>query len=272
MSLPTFSELMASLNLSNTGEPETGAEGQSSNPQLSSPSPSPPPTSYRGSRSVSPTATRQHPPSNIESPSIIVSEFDSSHSTHQNESRGARSLGRSNRFSPYLAAANNLHFRRRSLPDVTEASKQQPPDRASTISPPIHPNTLRDVSMNAARPTRTRKAMHVDIGAQSDVPISSFVRRHTPQSSPTTSTFHHRKRSGSFSPVLLPTLLPGLPGSSPPHHSPEMTSLSEVVNTRLSPPPDSPRPRIRQQGLRVSSYRPASYSSERRSIPLQSAI
>jgi hypothetical protein len=124
----------------------------------------------------------------------------------------------------------------------------------------MRPNTLRDVSINAARPTRPRKL--VDIDTQSDaaissfVPISSFVRRRTPQSSPTTSTFPHRRRSvssqDSFSPVLLPTLLPGLTAPSSPH---ELMDVSEIEDMRLPHALDPPKSRNRHQGLRLSSYR-----------------
>lgn len=143
--------------------------------------------------------------------------------------------------------------------------QQLNPTQASSASPRMHPNTLRDVSMNAARPTRSRKPVDIDI--QSDpaissvVPISSFARRRTPQSSPTASTFPHRRRSissqDSFSPVLLPTLLPGLTGPSSPKVT-ELMEVSEMEDMRFPHSLDPSKPRNRHQGLRLSSYRSTS--------------
>ncbi|KAF8520102.1 hypothetical protein JB92DRAFT_3141550 [Gautieria morchelliformis] len=260
MSLPTFSDLMASLQLSSTGDPGIEVRGQPSTVESSS-APSPP-----RSRSLSPTATCHHPPSNGLSPSIVISQFEPQ-SAHPSEHRGSKSLGRSSRFAPYLGATNSpIHPRRRSLTDAPpHVLKRETPDRASSASPRIHPNTLRDVSMNAARPTRPHKL--VDIDTQSDVPtasfvpISSFVRRRTPQSSPTASTFPHRRRSISsqdtLSPVLLPTLLPGLTVSYP--NAAELMDVSEMEDMRLPSSIDLPKPRSRHQGLRLSSYRSASH-------------
>lgn len=140
--------------------------------------------------------------------------------------------------------------RTQTLPYVTQAS---------SASPRMRPNTLRDVSMNAAKPTRPRKLVNIDTRSDaaisSFVPISAFVRRRTPQSSPTTSTFPHRRRSvssqDSFSPVLLPTLLPGLTAPSPPHVT-ELMDVSEIEDMHTL---DSPKSRNRHQGLRLSSYR-----------------
>jgi len=271
MTLPAFPELVASLKLSKTREPdlvdetETGSEVHPS--VLSSSSPPLSPSPFQ-------TTAGQHPLSTSNSPSIVVSEFDQihlTHSSHPSEPRGPRSLGHTNRFSPYFGAANNIHARRGSLPNgLREISKAEVPYRATSASPPIHHNTLRDVSMNTTRPSCPPEMMGVDIGATSDVPISSFVRRHTPQSSPTTSTFPHRKRSGSFSPVLLPMLLPITSTStSSPHHTVEHGSTSVSMSTSLTR--ESFKPRSRHQGLRVSSYRPKSNPDSRRTVSLQSA-
>ncbi|KAF8592504.1 hypothetical protein K439DRAFT_1655979 [Ramaria rubella] len=247
MSLPTFSELMASLQLTSTEDCAPVEEDSDS----SSPS---------QSRSPSPTATCQHIPSSTESPSIVISQIDSSHPTRPSDSRATRSLGRSNRFAPYLGATNNvLHLRRSSLSDVFPELEPSTSCRASSASPPICSNTLRDVSMNAARPVRSHKVVNID--TQTDVPISSFARRHTPQSSPTASMFPHRRRStssqDSFSPVLLPTLLPGLTAPPTPN-SVDLMGVSDMEN--MSKPLDAPKSHNLQQGLRLSSYRATSQS------------
>jgi len=245
---------MASLQLTSKGEPETGAEDHPSAVDTSSTPPSP---SSR-SPSLSPTAACQHLPSIQDSPSIVVSQFDSSR--RASEPRGTRSLGRSSRFAPYLGASPTTQPRRCSLPDApADTPEREVPGRPSSTSPRMHPNTLRDVSINATRPPRLRKAVD-NIESESDVPISSFARRRTPQSSPTTSTFPHRRRSvssqNSFSPVLLPTLLPGLAyPSSPP--SGEDMDVSELEDSLSSQVHDSPQPRT-HQGLRLSSYRASS--------------
>jgi len=252
MTLPTFSELMASLQLSNTGEPEQGglhSPAESSSSPLLCPSPS---------GSLSPTATCQHPLSNGDSPSIVISQFEPNSRRHS-EPRGSQSLGRSNRFAPYLGATSNHHSRRCSLTDVSpDVLKRDIPPRPSSASPCMHPNTLRDVSINSARPTRQCKL--VDIDTQSDVPISSFVRRRTPQSSPTMTTFPQRRRSvssqDSLSPVLLPTLPPGLTVPSP--ITAELMDVSEIEDVLLPHPTGLPKPRHRHQGLRLSSYRSTS--------------
>ena len=136
------------------------------------------------------------------------------------------------------------------------------PRQTPSTSPRMRPNTLRDVNINATRPPRSRKAGDIEI--DSDVPISSFVRRRTPQSSPTASTFPHRRRStssqDSFSPVLLPTLLPGLTSPSPPHPT-EPMGIPDSDDPPLSQPRVFPsRPRPQYQGLRLSSYRASSAS------------
>ena len=142
--------------------------------------------------------------------------------------------------------------------------------QATSVSPRMHPNTLRDVSINATQPVRPRprKVMHIDVDAPPDVPISSFVRRHTPQSSPTAPTFHHRKRSSSFSPVLLPTLLPGL---SSPQYAME-TNPSPPDQVEFQQMPDSPRQRHRPQGLKISSYRVVSGPHDNRAVSAHSVL
>ncbi|GJJ07377.1 hypothetical protein Clacol_001579 [Clathrus columnatus] len=170
-----------------------------------------------------------------------------------------------------------VHIRRRSLPEnwkETTRPKFAPPGRPSTVSPRLPSSELRlqDVNINVIPPKLSSlplsairslppppapsqsKSIHVDIENCPDVPISSFARRKTPQSSPTTTNFRQRRRSSSFSPVLLPTLLPGLRSSSSPPpsqlSSPDMTNLCEAVTTKLTAPRI-----VRQQGLRLSSYR-----------------
>ncbi|KIJ56560.1 hypothetical protein M422DRAFT_22720 [Sphaerobolus stellatus SS14] len=153
---------------------------------------------------------------------------------------------------------------------MLEASKQEVPDRSTSVSPRMRLNTLRDVSMNAAQPARPRprKVMHIHVDATPDVPISSFARRHTPQSSPTAPTFHHqRKRSDSFSPVLLPTLLPGL---SSPHYANEAHTLPSEVEILSHPEPSFQRSR-RPHGLKISSYRVVS-PTHNNGISVQSVL
>lgn len=113
---------------------------------------------------------------------------------------------------------------------------------SSSSFPPLPPSP--------PAPTTASKAIHIDIGNHPDVPISSFVRRKTPQSSPTLTSFRQKRRATSFSPVLLPTLLPGLP---PPRCSSDMANLCDAVATKLSA---TDRPRmVGQRGTRLSSYR-----------------
>ena len=89
---------MASLNLSSTGEPESGADSE--------PGPSSPASPL--SRSLSPASPHLH--SISDSPSIVVSEPDRSHPSRSPRLGGPRSLGRANRFSPYLGAASNVRI------------------------------------------------------------------------------------------------------------------------------------------------------------------
>jgi hypothetical protein len=164
---------MASLQLTSTGEPETGPEDHPSGVETtsapSSPSPSPPSPSPSGS--LPQEAACQHPPSSQDSPSIVISQFDSSHATRHSEPRGSKSLGRSNRFAPYLGAASNvcrpssflraqtltmsqIQLRRSSLPDApAELPQPDVPERVRASMPDVtRPPKLTALLLGRLRP------------------------------------------------------------------------------------------------------------------------
>ena len=126
-------------------------------------------------------------------------------------------------------------MRKRSAPTFIKEEIEDLPARVSTMmiekakssdtcsvqplstSPYLPPAVPRRASQSALRQSYTRPR-HLTL-SQSDLtantPISTFVRRKTPQGSPTSPSFSHRIRKRSCSPVQ-PVSIPTLPCVFPP--------------------------------------------------------
>ncbi|KDQ64746.1 hypothetical protein JAAARDRAFT_237187 [Jaapia argillacea MUCL 33604] len=221
--LPSFVELVASL----------GLESDGSAPPCSSDSHHPrSPYSYSSSLPSPPIVTSstrsfESPP---RSPSVLLSQPGSSLFIEVPRLEGSFGVyrNRGGRYSPYSIS----HTRRRSLSPFLNGEHDldglSPTSSNSPYSSPrlsCSPTTFRFETS----PHRTRPL--------ADTPISTYVRRKTPQASPASPFFpHHRKSSslGSLGPVRLPSI-------------PSLPPLAPVSSTRSSSPfsfdsqlPDTP--------------------------------
>ncbi|KAI0692650.1 hypothetical protein BC835DRAFT_1416401 [Cytidiella melzeri] len=194
--LPSFVELMASLGLENNKDvkDEQPLNRHSRSSSYSS-------TSSFISQSSASANNSQAESSTDGSPLIVVSPNPSRDAEFDRRRYRAR-------FSPYVPAIS--HTRRVSMPDVVR--EEQRNIRSSSSSPrsgsPSH-NFVghRSSTLNLSSSRRPDKLV-LDHDFMANTPISTFLRRKTPQSSPISPTFpHSRIRSSSPSPpVSIPTL------------------------------------------------------------------
>ena len=194
--LPSFVELMASLGLDNKNKS------------------SPP------------------PPHEFSSPSIVVSsEHDPIHEHISSRIRVAR-------YSPYGApivsptirlrlnrssqrSASQSHSHRRSASTLSsDGTDSELPNRVGFRdrgSVGVVANTPSQNTSPRRRPSALKlgpesRHRHInDPESSANMPISTFVRRKTPTSSPVSPTFAHRNRRRSQSPTINPVSLPTLP-------------------------------------------------------------
>ncbi|KZS97508.1 hypothetical protein SISNIDRAFT_481434 [Sistotremastrum niveocremeum HHB9708] len=266
-SLPSFVELMASLGLTNDDSPDNSRPSSSHSHSHS----------RRSSSSFSSMSSTQTP--------VFSSPFDSlsfqtpstqgfacerppSPSTASFHRERSRSVGRIRgfRYSPYQF--EDSHARRPSLPILQNEAALIPDalSQAFRTSSPSE-NASRAVAsypIKGARRLPKKAASTVNLKLEVSTPISSFARRHTPQTSPTGHTFptrHKRKQSGSMSPVALPTIpsvfsLPPVPRreSSPS----EMDMGSDESNQAR---------RTQHVGVRISTYHSFPQDSFRQVLP-----
>jgi len=142
------------------------------------------------------------------SPSIVISEHDPASDRHNLRPRAAR-------YSPYSAPISHSH-RRSSSSLSNDGNDSDTPNGTSSASPRLSARVLghRPSALNLGADSRHRHGVSESEMA-ANTPISTFVRRKTPQSSPVSPTFAQRTRSGTrrrsqspTMPVSLPTLPP----------------------------------------------------------------
>ncbi|KAI0728722.1 hypothetical protein C8Q72DRAFT_885038 [Fomitopsis betulina] len=210
--LPSFVELMATLGLDNSPRlpslhrdvdpAHVGHRVQHS--RSSSASSSSSITSLAGS------IASQRPLIRLERSSAEL-ESSSSDRDWDMEKRRARVP----RFTPYAPCIS--HMRKRSVPTFIKEEVDDIPARSLSTSPYLSSAVPRRASHSALRQSYTRPR-HLTL-SQSDLtantPISTFVRRKTPQGSPTSPSFSNRIRKRSCSPVQ-PVSIPTLPYLFPP--------------------------------------------------------
>ncbi|KAH7920274.1 hypothetical protein BV22DRAFT_813800 [Leucogyrophana mollusca] len=185
--LPSFIELMASLGIDDA-KSSTSNKSRARSRSGSSCSSS---SSLSGSmRGCSPSF----------SPSVNLSSDSPVRDTESERRHRHRAV----RYSPYISASSSSRLN--SVPSLTFSQADEEDTSRSSTSP--HPPSPRRVprrppSLNFAR---ERPA---------STPISSYVRRKTPQNSPTATAFPHRvhaERPRTISPpTLMPMSLPTLP-------------------------------------------------------------
>ncbi|KAF9057749.1 hypothetical protein BJ165DRAFT_1521100 [Panaeolus papilionaceus] len=184
--LPSFVELMASLGLEQTN-PEPAPE--------QSPSPPPPPASPGSPCSLS----KNSPARSCSSPAL----------------RDVATRHRLSRFSPYSPAVS-FTKRRGSLSSVSSSDFESSP-LSATFSIPTRP----EVSRRRYRNKLTVNTYGSSTDLTANTPISTYVRRKTPGTSPTSPTFSRDSGYESSSPTTampfsipsLPVLLPSSAGS-----------------------------------------------------------
>ncbi|EGO01785.1 hypothetical protein SERLA73DRAFT_177283 [Serpula lacrymans var. lacrymans S7.3] len=196
--LPSFIELMASLGLNDARTSQSDAS-QTTRSRSCSVSSS---TSSSSIQSLSPSSSRSS--FGDVSPRDLESERRSNH---------AGSRVRVARYNPY--APPHTCVKRSSMSSLTDQTELETPSRSHSSSPRSpSPRITRRPS-----PLRFQKLLgELDRGTElpANTPISTYVRRKTPQHSPTVSTFSHRytDRPSTISPPsLIPFSLPTLPSA-----------------------------------------------------------
>ncbi|KIJ70279.1 hypothetical protein HYDPIDRAFT_23403 [Hydnomerulius pinastri MD-312] len=181
--LPSFIELMASLGLDGDVKP------------------SPPRITTTRSRSGSCSSVSSITSSNRDyspiSPSFNLSSESFTRDMEADRRHGPARL-RAVRYSPYISASSSA--RQGSSTSLTIFPEEQESGRRST-SPHLSssPGRHRPSPLQFAKKTRELHA---------STPISSYVRRKTPQNSPTAATFSHRIPVERPEVITLPSLMP----------------------------------------------------------------
>ncbi|KAF9246950.1 hypothetical protein BU15DRAFT_69802 [Melanogaster broomeanus] len=180
--LPPFIELMASLGI-NDREPTH----------------SPPHITPTRSRSGSCSSMSSTASSNLASGPISPSSESFSRDIDVDRRHASARL-RTIRYSPYNAASSTARPSTSSSTSLAPSIEEQESGRRST-SPrsSSSPHRNRPSSLQFAKNTRELHA---------STPISSYVRRRTPQNSPIAATFPHRIPSERPETITLPSLLP----------------------------------------------------------------
>ncbi|CDO74051.1 hypothetical protein BN946_scf185043.g101 [Trametes cinnabarina] len=208
--LPSFVELMASLGL---GGPDDAPAPHQAN-SVSRHSRSSSHSSSISHLSASSTSSIVSPPtSNIyspafptstilsDSPTIVVSSHEASPETDLPPCEFRRSRA-TTRYSPYGSIS---HSRKQSMPVLNAERTYERPIRALSTSPRLSPIST---SFRGRRSKRPENLPLSDADLMAYTPISSYVRRKTPQNSPTSPTFFARDRdpAPTHHPLTIPTL------------------------------------------------------------------
>ncbi|KAH9894269.1 hypothetical protein C8Q73DRAFT_745814 [Cubamyces lactineus] len=231
--LPSFVELMASLGL---GGPDDSQESDSKSLSRHSRS-----SSHSSSIShLSASSSIVSPPtsnSNIysshhinTSPAIVVSSHEGS--PERDMPCDIRRSRATTRYSPYGSIS---HSRKASMPVLNAERTYERPIRALSTSPRLSPISTSFRGRRAKRPENLPLS-ETDLMAYT--PISSYVRRKTPQNSPTSPTFaRERDRDAA---VSHPLSIPALPSLlSPASFATQSSSDSEDDEMDDTVPQDS---------------------------------
>ncbi|KAH9853771.1 hypothetical protein C2E23DRAFT_884428 [Lenzites betulinus] len=199
--LPSFVELMATLGLS---DPADSSDQVSASRRSRSSSHSSSISLLSASSSIVPTQ-----PSNIysfrhsPSPAIVVSSHEGS--PERDVACDIRRSRATTRYSPYGSIS---HSRKASMPVLNAEITYERPIRALSTSPRLSPIST---SFRGRRARRPENLPLSDADLMAYTPISSYVRRKTPQNSPTSPTFARDRDSAALAHPLtipaLPTLL-----------------------------------------------------------------
>ncbi|KAI0771866.1 hypothetical protein BD413DRAFT_604019 [Trametes elegans] len=200
--LPSFVELMASLGL---GGPDDASESAK-------------PPASRHSRTSSHSSSISHlsasssivspPTSNIysrdnthalpHSPAIVVSSHEPS--PERDLPCDIRRSRATTRYSPYGTIS---HSRKASMPVLNAERTYERPIRALSTSPRLSPIST---SFRGRRARQPKNLPLGDADLMAYTPISSYVRRKTPQNSPTSPTFARDRETATAHPLSIPAL------------------------------------------------------------------
>ncbi|KAI0092783.1 hypothetical protein BDY19DRAFT_506260 [Irpex rosettiformis] len=216
--LPSFVELMASLGLENNSK-DIVADERSLGSHHSRSSSYSSTCSFASQSSSSATNSQAELSTDI-SPRIVVSSDSPIEMVVDYDRRRYHRA----RFSPYAPAivstnvidslehcpqhrlATQSHTRRVSLPNVAREEAIRSHSTSPRSGSPSHNVARRSSTLSLTSGHRPEKLV-LENEYVANTPISTFLRRKTPQSSPISPTFPHRKRSSSPSlPVSIPTL------------------------------------------------------------------
>ncbi|QRV76669.1 hypothetical protein RhiJN_04684 [Ceratobasidium sp. AG-Ba] len=233
--LPTFIELLASLGLDENAPSHRRAPPGSMHSATSSSS---------SSTLESPVDIRMSPPPKefhaSNSPAIVIDAPDNLKA----RSLGVSSRARGARYTPYGSEVSGTYVRR---PSVT--ATDMPPihsfhgDESATRKRGSSPSSGSRL-IARRRPSMVNLTLDPD-AAQSSTPISSLLRRRSPQPSPTTPGFRVSRRSsvasGTASPSpLTPPSVPALPTLPP---MPSNYSFGSPAGLRTMPSTEFRSPR-----------------------------
>ncbi|TFK93865.1 hypothetical protein K466DRAFT_477652 [Polyporus arcularius HHB13444] len=195
--LPSFVELMASLGLGGPDDAPAPAKLAVRHSRSSSHSSSA--SAFSASSSNVPSAT-----SNIysiqhkHSPSIVVSSHEGS--PERDVPGDIRRSRATTRYSPYGSIS---HSRKASMPILNAERTLEHPARALSTSPRLSPISA---SFRGRRSRRPDNLILSETDSMAYTPISSYLRRKTPQNSPTSPTFFRERTTSISHPLTIPAL------------------------------------------------------------------
>ncbi|KAI0751356.1 hypothetical protein C8Q80DRAFT_1098103 [Daedaleopsis nitida] len=194
--LPSFVELMASLGLGgpdDAPEPTKLAVHHSRSSSHSSTA-----SAFSASSSNVTSATSNIYSVHKHSPSIVVSSHEGS--PERDIPGDIRRSRATTRYSPYGSIS---HSRKASMPILNPERTLERPARALSTSPRLSPISA---SFRGRRSRRPDNLVLSEADSMAFTPISSYLRRKTPQNSPTSPTFFRDRNSSISHPLTIPTL------------------------------------------------------------------
>ncbi|KAI0676864.1 hypothetical protein C8Q78DRAFT_987407 [Trametes maxima] len=199
--LPSFVELMASLGLGGPDDAPDPSQAPSRHSRSSSHSSSISHLSSASSSIVPPQSTSNssiYSFKHIQSPAIVVSSHEPS--PERDVPCDIRRSRATTRYSPY---GSICHSRKASMPVLNAERTYERPIRALSTSPRLSPIST---SFRGRRARRPENLPLPEADLMAYTPISSYVRRKTPQNSPTSPTFARDRDAATSHPLTVPAL------------------------------------------------------------------
>ncbi|KAM5535642.1 hypothetical protein V8D89_010629 [Ganoderma adspersum] len=201
--LPSFVELMASLGLGGPDDAPEPTKLSVHHSRSSSHSSTASAFSAASSSNVPSASSNIYPVHNQlhhkhSSPAIVVSSHEGS--PERDMPQDIRRSRATTRYSPY-GSVN--HSRKASMPTLNAERTLERPARALSTSPRLSPISA---SFRGRRSRRPENLNLSDADLMANTPISSYLRRRTPQNSPTSPTFARDRDTAVSHPLTIPAL------------------------------------------------------------------